>query len=483
MHLLKKIGSMMVMLILQPIPVAAQTTNTLTYFENTWQQNLSCEHLALRTSPYYVLNQTLSASQSSLQEGTVIDYTRKNILRDSSSQPQRPFNVELPLQYLDTAEKWNLKIYSTKVGSQSPDLNNQTLEISRRSDGSYLAQRCCNHLRCQILPIFKVKNSTAYPFLSFAFQNSNFIEQMRMQKIGTGTSLQNPLPLSVASQTTKVASPSTSSSQPSSPTSTATSTPWVQNVVCTREGPLRIYDDTLENVIYRIRRFQEIKVYQGWNGGREERYSGQTLLIKVQAHNAQGTAITGWAAASLIKRPEDCPAMGLVGSPSGETLIEGSTIVVDNTVGHRFPTERPPLYDYVRGSGLRYFGAPRDGRLHAACDLFRNPGDKVFAISGGKILSRYHFYAGTDAIEVQHDSGKIVRYGEVSSFVPGLSRVNDRVVKGQHIGNVSNLRMLHFEMFRGTGTGPLTQGRGQYSRRSDLMDPTQNLKQWQASTF
>ncbi len=488
MHLLKKIGGMIIVLVLQPMPVAAQSTATLTYFENIWRQNLSCEPLALHSSPYFVLKQTLSASQSSLQAGTVFDYTRKNVLREATTQEQHQFNVPLPEHYFDTAEKWNLRIYSTKHNNDSPDLNNQTLEVARRADGSYLAQRCCNYLRCQILPFFKVKNAPGTPLISFAFQNSNFIEQMRMQKINALSPIpQTSPPLVVKAQTQltpHATAPAIQNTSPiAQPTAPPTSTPWLQNVVCTRADPLRIYDDSLENVIYRIQRFQEIKVYQGWNGGREERYRGQDLLIKVQAHNAQGTAIMGWAAASFIKRPEDCPEMGLVGSPTGETLIEGSTIVVDSPSGNRFPTEQPPIYDYVRGSGHRYFGAPRDGRLHAACDLFRTPGEKVFAISGGEILSRYHFYAGTDAIEIKHESGAVVRYGEVSNYVPGLSRVGARVVKGQHIGNVSHLEMLHFEMYRGNASGPLTQSRGQYSRRSDLMDPTQQLKQWQEETF
>jgi hypothetical protein len=36
--------------------------------------------------------------------------------------------------------------------------------------------------------------------------------------------------------------------------------------------------------------------------------------------------------------------------------------------------------------------------------------------------------------------------------------------------------MLHFEMFDGTATGPLTvKGAGSFSRRSDLQDPTEFL--------
>jgi murein DD-endopeptidase MepM/ murein hydrolase activator NlpD len=265
----------------------------------------------------------------------------------------------------------------------------------------------------------------------------------------------------------------------------STTSQVAQNIVCTQSDPLRIYDDSMQNVIYNIQRFQAIRVFQNWEGDREERQSGRTTYIKVLAHNARGQEFVGWAAAMYIKRPQDCPAFGLVGSPSGETIIEGSTIVVDNTTGDfRFPTEQKPSAEYTRGSGGRYFGASRSGRKHAACDLMRPSGEKVFAVSGGTVIQRYRFYQGTDALEVKHDSGHVMRYGEVSTRTVGQSGNGDRVVKGQHIGYISNLRMLHFEMYSGSGTGPLTvRGSNEYSRRSDLIDPTNFLKQWEDVTF
>lgn len=460
------------------------------YQNNEFHKNLSCQRLAIQFSPYYILNADLSNSNNYLRRGSFVDHRKDKIIRSWNLTTENKLNTAITDNFLDSAEKWKIKILSTQKDIPELSLTNKTLSLQKTSDGRFTVHRCCQGTQCEILPIYKVlENQTQIAELSFHPKKSLFLTTYSLSK-GTQSFTQpqmlaplntpaHPAPQPALNVTVSPAS------EDDEGTESDISPQLTQRIVCTRSDPLRIYDDSMQNVVYNIQRFQAIRVFQNWNGDREERQSGRTTYIKVLAHNARGQEIVGWAAAMYIKRPDECPEFGLVGSPSGETIIEGSTIVVDNTTGDfRFPTEQRPSSDYTHGSGGRYFGASRSGRKHAACDLLRPNGEKVFAVSHGTILQRYRFYEGTDAIEVKHDSGHVVRYGEVSTRAVTHSGVGDRVLKGQHIGYIAHLRMLHFEMYSGSGTGPLTvRGAGQYSRRSDLIDPTNFLKQWEELTF
>jgi murein DD-endopeptidase MepM/ murein hydrolase activator NlpD len=132
----------------------------------------------------------------------------------------------------------------------------------------------------------------------------------------------------------------------------------------------------------------------------------------------------------------------------------------------------------------RSFGAPRNNgkRKHAGCDLYAPPGTPVFAVADGKVLSFRPFYLGSYAIVVKHEHF-IVRYGEVRTKLAPAVEVGGTVRKGQKIGEVSKLAgldisMIHFEMYSGTLSGPLTLQSGPFKRRADLMDPTEILKTW-----
>jgi murein DD-endopeptidase MepM/ murein hydrolase activator NlpD len=132
----------------------------------------------------------------------------------------------------------------------------------------------------------------------------------------------------------------------------------------------------------------------------------------------------------------------------------------------------------------RNFGTTRPGgRKHAGCDLYAPVGTPIYAVEDGRITIFRAFYLGTWAIVIEH-GGFIVRYGECKNkLTTGLS-VGSSVKKGQKIGEVGklqglNVSMIHFEMFSGNATGPLTDGsRKPFSRRADLMDPTPFLDQW-----
>ncbi len=464
------------------------------YFGNTFQKNLSCQRLAVQFSPYYILNNDLSNTNNYLRRGSFVDFKKDKIIRSWNLVTESKLSVAITDNFLDTAEKWKIKVLTTQIDIPQVSLINKTLETQKTADGRFTVHRCCTGNSCEILPVYKVLDGQKQiAEISFHPKKSNFLKSYSLAK--GQQSLVEPrmlAPRATPAHTSSLVAasvsvvPATAGDEDDHESyNDSTTSQIAQNIVCTRSDPLRIYDDSMQTVIYNIQRFQAIRIFQTWDGDREERQSGRTTYIKVLAHNARGQEFVGWAAATYIKRPDDCPAFGLVGSPSGETIIEGSTIVVDNTSGDfRFPTENKPSAEYTRGNGGRYFGASRSGRKHAACDLLRPNGEKVFAVSGGTVLQRYRFYEGTDAIEVKHDSGHVMRYGEVSTRTVGHSGNGARVVKGQHLGYISNLGMLHFEMYSGSGSGPLTvRGRDEYSRRSDLIDPTNFLKQWEELTF
>ena len=136
---------------------------------------------------------------------------------------------------------------------------------------------------------------------------------------------------------------------------------------------------------------------------------------------------------------------------------------------------------------VRAFGSNRDGgaRKHAAADLYRSKGDPIKAVTSGTVIrNTYFFYQGTYAIEVKHSGGFVVRYGELTGSSP--TRQNQAVSVGQTVGYMGKTTcctpMLHFELYSGKATGPL-KGGGKYQRRSDLLNPTSYLKQWQANSF
>jgi hypothetical protein len=144
-----------------------------------------------------------------------------------------------------------------------------------------------------------------------------------------------------------------------------------------------------------------------------------------------------------------------------------------------FPLRKKPAQDYT--SGGRAFGSMRAGnRKHAGCDLIAFPGTEILAMADG-VVSRgpYYFYEGTYALEIKHDNGMVVRYGEISQRVPAGISAGTSVSRGQIIARVGQLNsgssMLHLEMYEGYENGPLTQTGNSYVRRSDLTDPTPYL--------
>src|SRR5918911_458918 len=107
------------------------------------------------------------------------------------------------------------------------------------------------------------------------------------------------------------------------------------------------------------------------------------------------------------------------------------------------------------------FGASRaGGRKHAGCDLYAPIGTPVYAVADGTVKGFAAFYLGTYALTIDH--GQFwVRYGEISTNIASKLAVGAQVREGDRIGDVGDLiglslSMVHFEMYSGTGSGPLT---------------------------
>lgn len=153
-----------------------------------------------------------------------------------------------------------------------------------------------------------------------------------------------------------------------------------------------------------------------------------------------------------------------------------------------FPLPFVPKPDYHKPSGRaqhhgRYFGARRDGgrRLHAGCDLIAPVGTEIYAIDDGTVVElNQSFYHGTGVIALKHPGGYIARYCEILPDSIEDTERNQRFKAGDviaRVGKMYSMSMLHFELYAGTGSGPLTAhgSRSQFKRRSDLLNPTSFL--------
>ena len=123
------------------------------------------------------------------------------------------------------------------------------------------------------------------------------------------------------------------------------------------------------------------------------------------------------------------------------------------------------------------YGAPRDGgsRRHKGVDYYPYDSGKykygrdgtaqnVYAVYDGVVVSNFSFYAGTNAVVIDH-GGVFVLYGEISSPL----KVGDTVEQGQLVGTMKlsqkGTLMLHLEVFVGEY--------GKFSRNHpNRVDPT-----------
>lgn len=202
-------------------------------------------------------------------------------------------------------------------------------------------------------------------------------------------------------------------------------------------------------------------------GGATTMMSGDTVL-DTSYHLPQGYIHQPQLYPQYHHPGVDAPSLNTENSIFGGEQAQGQQELV-------FPLFSFPLEEMTTGG--REFGASRDGghRRHAANDLVEYPGNPVYAVADGRIIDYYEFYYASYAVVVDH-GGFVVRYGEISQLWKGV-QVGDYVKAGQKIGVVSYLHMLHFEKFKGTHYGPLTDRRNYpYQRREDLVKPTDFLQ-------
>jgi murein DD-endopeptidase MepM/ murein hydrolase activator NlpD len=119
--------------------------------------------------------------------------------------------------------------------------------------------------------------------------------------------------------------------------------------------------------------------------------------------------------------------------------------------------------------------------------LIAKPGTPIYSVASNGIVIQgpKFFYHGTYSLVIKYPTF-VVRYGEIKQEVPPEIYEGATVEEGQliaHVGKMHNSSMLHFEMYDGSETGPLTvKGNPPYQRRKDLIDPTPYLDTWKLMT-
>lgn len=274
----------------------------------------------------------------------------------------------------------------------------------------------------------------------------------------------------------------------------------IDPVICSKEGHVLIRDESLAEVLFKVERFDAVKVFQGWGENKKQKeVDGKTYeFVKVQIPDYEDEAHDGigWVAAEFIQPKADCKGADKAEAlkvaelekslqSRGKKKITGLT----DSACCGFPLKGRPSNSFLTGAAQ--FGAGRaGGRIHAACDLYRNRLDPIVAVAPGKVLrGPYYFYQGTYAIEVLHPGGFVVRYGEVNGKQARNVAEGRPVAMGQTIGYMGKVNsnccspMLHFEMYSGKKRGPLTQYTNRFQRRSDLVNPSKYLLRWEHDAF
>jgi murein DD-endopeptidase MepM/ murein hydrolase activator NlpD len=265
-----------------------------------------------------------------------------------------------------------------------------------------------------------------------------------------------------------------------------------ERIVCASSSNQQVRGSDLDRVLFTVPNFSPVKVFQGWGENkRTKRVEGQSVtFVKVQFPE-QGDKI-GWIAESLTRARSRCEgaAITLLSAPAITRISDTSVRSLSDPACCQFPTKGEPTANYE--TEQRRFGASRSGggRTHAACDLYRFKNEPIMSVAPGVVLrDPYPFYQGTYALEVRHNGGFVVRYGEITpKRVAGVA-ANREVSMGQQVGYMGKVSsnccepMLHFELYSGAKTGSLNVGGNKYKRRTDLMNPTSYLRRWEINSW
>lgn len=279
-------------------------------------------------------------------------------------------------------------------------------------------------------------------------------------------------------------------------------------VVCTESTDLLVRNESLNRVLFEVKKNEPVKLFQGWGTNRRSRVvNGKTyFFVKAQFPEHEDNAYDGigWVSQDYIKLKSECsgykePSSGKEDSAQKEPAPKEQDSTSKSNVWLsglndanccNFPLIMRPTASYE--SGMRMFGARRSGgrRLHAACDLYRRTNEPIEAVAPGIVIRNpYYFYQGTYALEVKHAGGFVVRYGEITGRRAKGVHAGAKLKMGQTIAYMGKVNsnccepMLHFELYSGNRTGSLTVGGNRYQRRSDLMNPTKYLRSWEQRKF
>ncbi len=263
-------------------------------------------------------------------------------------------------------------------------------------------------------------------------------------------------------------------------------------VVCSDMGGARVRSGDMRGVLFNANQLETLKPFQGWGVNKKVvLVDGQKMpFIRVQFDSSENRSTNiGWIAEKFVKLKSQCPAAVAAQKNQGVNVQ-----ITGLTAGNccRFPITHVPLQSYTTGE--RMFGALRGkGRIHAASDLYGRVNEPIVAVAPGKVIrGLYDFYYSTYAVDVKHQGGFVVRYGEVSGKRSASSSTGAPVKMSQTIAFMGQLiprirpPMLHFELYRGDRNGALNVGRTRkngFGRRADLVNPTKHLQRWERAAF
>ncbi len=251
-------------------------------------------------------------------------------------------------------------------------------------------------------------------------------------------------------------------------------------IVCTSAKSIKVTDKKHKKTLFTVKNLDSAKPVQRF----DERDRGSDQ-IEVQFPDEKGNSI-GWIAKSAIQPPSSCPAAKAAVPAASKSGLAKS---LNDANCCEFPTTKRAQVSYKEG--MRQYGYPRAGgeRIHAACDIYRPLGEEIVAVSPGTVVRGLsYFYESTYELEVRGPGGFIVRYGEVLGRGPKGVGLGATIKQGQVVGLVGQTTsphpMLHFELYSGKGSGPLTVFSSPgFERRSDLLNPTDYLTKWEQMTF
>lgn len=384
---------------------------------------------------------------------------------------------------LQSPNNWALSIYesySPGFASEPVDFLNGKILTLYRENGQYVVEKCCRDNKCKDYSLFNVfSQGQPIGFVAFNPGESSFLIRFRsIQQTASSATQENINEVISTAASSKSKEPdTTTSSETGDKEKSEPSAASLNNVVCTSDDNLVVRDESLDKKVFGAPRFSSVKLFQGWGENQKEKTIDGTTYSYAKAQFDDERI--GWVALDFIKDKDDCPGYEEYVIQKAKEEAERKKRFGEAV----FPLTKRPTHSYT--SGKRQFNAERGNRKHAAADLKRPMGDDVVGVTGGKVLRKYAFKRGTWAIETKLDNGLEALYGEVTKSSAKAIADGTRFEKGEKIGEVGKLGMLHFELYSGDTSGVMAWSRYKlpYQRRSDLIDPTPYLKAWEKNTF